>query len=119
MRRRDLFARDRCDETIARSGHCLDVATRTRVVAERPAQRRDVDGQNAFFDTRVGPHPREERVLGDEVPGLSEKHGQDIVSFRRQAHDRAGTCEPPLGHLQGELAEMKDLAPTHDDFGQS
>ena len=78
-----------------------------------------MDGQNAFFDTRVGPHLREERVLGDEMPGLSEKQGQDIMSFRRQAHDRSGTCEPPLGDLQRELAEMKDLAPAHDDFGES
>ena len=115
----DLFAGDRCDEPIARSRHRLDVAARTLIVAERLAQCRDVDGQNAFLDTGFGPHPGQEFILRDEMAGLAEEQGQDVMGFRRKANDLATMCEPPLAHLQREPAEMKDLAAAHDDFGES
>ena len=97
------------------SRHRLDVATRTLVVAERLAQRRDVNGQDAFFDGGVGPHVGQELVLGDETPGLAKEHDQDVVGLRREANDVPSECQPPLGGLERELAEVEDLAVAHDD----
>ena len=78
-----------------------------------------MDGQDAFLDDRIGPHVREELVLGDETPGVSDQHDQDVVGFRREPNDLSSMTEPPLGGLQRELAKMKDFPAVHDDLGES
>ena len=75
------LASDRRDEPISPSGYGVDVATRTFVVAESFAQRRDVDGQDALFDGGVGPHLRQEVVLGHEAADLADEQDQDVVGF--------------------------------------
>ena len=72
-----------------------------------------------FFDGSVGPHARQERVLGDETPGLAKEHEQDVVGLWGEANDVPSARQPPLGGFQRELAEVEDLTTAHDDFGES
>ena len=78
-----------------------------------------MDRENPFFDNRVAPHLRQKGVLRDEVAGVPKEHDQDVMGFRREANDLSFLGEPPLGGLQPELAETKDVAAVHDDFGES
>jgi hypothetical protein len=53
------------------------------------------------------------------MPGLPKEQAQDVVGFRREVNDTPSIRQPPLGGLQRELAEMKDVATAHDGFGES
>jgi hypothetical protein len=78
-----------------------------------------MDGQNALFDRRVGPHSRQELVLRDEMPCVPEQQDQHVVGFRRETNDLRTMCEPSLCGFQRELAKMKDVPAAHGDFGES
>ncbi len=54
--------------------------------AERPAQVRDVDRQDALFDKRLRPDTRQQLLLGHEPAGLADQRHQHIMRLRRQMH---------------------------------
>src|SRR5262252_5615912 len=52
------------------------------IVAERPAQKRDVARQTCVFDEAVGPHRLEELFLPHDLAGVLYQHEQDLEHLR-------------------------------------
>ena len=104
---------DRHDEPVARPRHRFDVRGRPLLVAECSTQRRDVNGENALFDERVRPDPRQQFVLGDEAARVPQQCDQHVERLWREADDVNASLQPALLDIQGEFAEMKDFPVAH------
>jgi hypothetical protein len=78
-----------------------------------------MDGQNAFLDEYFRPDACEQFVLRHQTSGLAEEQDQDVVGLRGEMNEGTSMREPPLGDIQRELTEMKDLTAAHDGFGKS
>ena len=114
-----LSGRYRRDESVTRPRHGLDVGRRPAGVAERFAQRRDVHGEDPFLDKCVGPDFREQRVLGDESPGVPHERHQQIVRLGREMHGRAAAHQAPLRRIEAEVAECIARPIGHEGLGES
>ncbi len=84
--RRDDFGREdrlsrlgeRSDKAIAATGHIQDIAGRLAGIAERLAQRCDMEAQTALVDIHVGPDALDQLPLVDHFTGALGKQDQNI-----------------------------------------
>jgi hypothetical protein len=72
-------ARHFADEAVSGAGDSLDVSPPVQSVAQRFAERRDMNGKNALFDERVGPDLREQFRFCNQPPGVTKERDQYVV----------------------------------------
>jgi len=85
------------------------VARRT---AEHLAQRRDMHGEIAFLDDRVGPDPIENLGLGDDAVAMFDEQHQHVEGPGAERHRAAPMQQTPLVGTNLEFA--KHVAGTHE-----
>jgi len=97
---------NRRNEAIAAPRHGQDKTPLVRAFAERLAQRRDVDGQVAFFHDGVGPEQPDQLVFLQHLPAPFDQGQQQINRFGRQRHNLAVTQQYTPARVQAEGAEF-------------
>ncbi|GAA0008405.1 hypothetical protein BRDID11002_84130 [Bradyrhizobium diazoefficiens] len=98
---------ERRDEAIAAAGHIDDITGRLAGIAERLAQRCDMEAQAALVDIDVGPDALDQLSLVDDFTGAPGQEDEDIEA-RGRRHEAASPPSPRAGTLEtGEMAQMK------------
>jgi hypothetical protein len=100
-----VLARHRCDKGIASAGIVDDVALALAAIAERPAQRRDVDPQGALVDNRIGPGASDEMLPRERLAGMFDKRDQDVERAAAQAQRLSVVEHRPLCGDQPKRSE--------------
>jgi len=86
-----------------------DVAPAGPAIAERFAQRRNMDPEGGLFDDRVGPSPRDQLFFGDRLAGALEERSQNIERTAADAHRFPLLGQHAPGGDQPERSEGEDL----------
>ena len=103
---------------MASSGLCLTPRAAI-AAAERLAQARDVNRQDALFDEGVGPHLRQQLLFRQQPAGLTHERHEQIVRFRREMDRPVPARQRSAGRIERELAERVDLGGGHDSANLS
>ena len=91
----ELPVRERGDEAIAAAGHVDDITGRLAGVAERLAQRCDVEAQAAFVDIDVGPDALDQLALVDDFAGALGQEDENIERAAADVKRRAVLLQEP------------------------
>src|SRR5262245_11512579 len=93
-------------EPVAMLGHGLD-PFRT-VLAERLAQRGDLEGQVGFLDDGVGPELPDQLVALQDRPAPFDQHQQQVERFRGEGDGAASQTDHPSASIEAISAELVD-----------
>src|ERR1700730_4399267 len=100
-------AGDRRDEAVAMARFARDVLVAELTVAQRLAQRRQMDAKAAFLDRYVRPCPRDQLGFPDNLTGVFEKRNQDVVSPATKWNDLVRLPKGAVGDIELEWAKPK------------
>src|SRR3984893_19299486 len=100
-------ASDRRDEAVAVALYARNVLVAELTVAQRLAQRRQMDAKTAFVDRYVRPCPRDQFRFPDSLAGIFEKSDQDVVSPAAKRNELVPLLERALGDIQLEWTKPK------------
>jgi hypothetical protein len=74
------------DEAVASSGNIDDKPIAVSSVAQRAAQRGNMDREIRRLDKYIGPNPSHQLLLADQLTGAFEQHRQDLQSPASDRH---------------------------------
>src|SRR5271165_6262351 len=94
--------RDRCDKSVAPSRSGREIPGATLAVAERSAQRRNLDLEITFLDVGMRPDAGDQVILGNELARPIEQCKEDIEGAAAQANGLARVQQQPLCRQQGK-----------------
>jgi hypothetical protein len=100
------------DETIAAPGYVLDVSVVRPAVVEDLAQSRDVEPEAGFFDVYVSPDALQERVIGDDFPGVLDENDEQVECPATDLKRIALLLQPPLGREKTKRSERQNRTPS-------
>jgi hypothetical protein len=86
---------ERRDEAIAAAGHIDDITGRLAGIAERLAQRCDMEAQAALVDIDVGPDALDQLSLVDDFTGAPGQEDEDIERAAADMKRRALLLQEP------------------------
>lgn len=70
-----------------------------------------MDGKDAFSDERVGPHPFQQFVFGNDPAGVAGEGHEHIMSFGGERDSCAVVNKPAIRHVENEVTELDELTP--------
>ena len=97
-----------CHEAIANAWDRLDVLLTRRAIAQRLPQHRNVVIEVVLLDGRLRPHRVEERLLGDQPPGILDQHAERLEHLDTE-RDHVGAARQPALARAGQRAEARQL----------
>ena len=100
-------ASDRRDEAVALALQARNVLAAELTVAQRLAQRRQMDAKTALLDRDVRPCPRDQFGFPDNFTGVFEQRDQNVVGPATQRNDLARLLQCTLGDIEFEWAKPK------------
>ena len=86
-----------------------DVARAVTAMAERFAQRRNMDPESGLFDDRVGPSPGNQLFFGDRLAGALDQRNQNIERTASETQRFPVLEERALSRDQPERSEGEDF----------
>jgi hypothetical protein len=78
-------------------------------IAERPAQRRDVNSEARFFDKGIGPDAGEQLLLAQHLAWLLHQRDQDIAGAATQSDGRVALQQLTSADKQTKRAERHNF----------
>src|SRR5690606_39683290 len=99
------FASALRDETVALSGHVLDVPSVAFTIAERLAQRAHVDAKIPRGDHEIAPNARDEVPVTHDLTGVLDQRNQDVQRAIPQRERNAISLDHALRGRQAERSE--------------
>jgi hypothetical protein len=104
-----MLARHGRDKSVAPAGVVGDVAPARAAIAERLAQRCDMDPQGAVIDDRVGPGVSDQLFLGYRFAGALDQCDQNVERTTTEAHSLSVVEQNSLRRNQPERSEGEGL----------
>jgi hypothetical protein len=80
-----MLAHYRCDKGVTSAGVVRDIAPAGAVIAERLAQRRNMDPQGTVIDDSIGPGVGDQLFLGDRFAGVLDQCDQNVERTTTEA----------------------------------
>jgi hypothetical protein len=97
--------RDRRHEAVAPPGQRRDVTCAVLSVAERLAQAGDGKAQAALLHGHIGPYPRQQVGLADDLVGAGHQRNEDVERAGAELYRDAFPGEKALVHDQAKRPE--------------
>ena len=107
--RQRVLARHRCDKGVTSAREVGDVALAGAAIAERFAQRRNMDPEGGLFDDRVRPSPGDQLLFRDRLAGALDERNQNIERTAPEAQRFPVLEEHALSRDQPERSEGEDF----------
>jgi hypothetical protein len=101
--------RHRRDEGVTSPGIIGDVAPAGTAIAERFAQRRNMNPKGGLFDDRVGPNPRDQLFFRDCIAGALDEGDQNVERAAPEAQGLPVLEHPALRGDEPERSEGEDF----------
>ena len=108
-----MLGRHRCDKAVAAARNVGDVARARAVIAERFAQRRDMDPQRALVDDRVGPGTGDELLFWERLARAFDQRDQNVECAAAEAQRLPFAEQHSLRWGQSERPEDEGLVILH------
>jgi hypothetical protein len=86
-----------------------DVAPARVTIAQRSAQRGDMNPDARFLDDGVRPHPRKQLLFADHFAGLLDQSDQDVARAAAKTHGGVALEKEALRRKQAKRPEANDL----------
>jgi hypothetical protein len=96
---------DRGDEAVASPGDIDDEPIAVSSVAQHATQRGNMDREIRWLDKYVGPNPRHQLLLADQLTWAFEQHHQDLQSPASDGHWLVAFQQKKLGREQPKRPE--------------